>query len=76
VIVGITIPPAATNNIVIPAVNNLILQQFYQMQTSSELKNWTNQVSPFSATNVNMMYPRNYYPSNRSQLYFRVQVAP
>jgi hypothetical protein len=57
-------------------VTNLWLGSNYQLQASSNLINWTNQGSVFTAT-TNYWRSTNYWDvANWSQLYFRLQVAP
>jgi hypothetical protein len=48
----------------------------YQLQVSGDLNNWTNQGSPFTATNTSMVYPQYWDVDNWSQLFFRLQLSP
>jgi hypothetical protein len=59
-----------------PSFSNLTLTTNYQLQVSSDMSNWTNQGSPFMATNVSMVYPQYWDVDNWNQLFFRLQVAP
>lgn len=59
-----------------PSFSNLTLTTNYQLQVSSDLNNWTNQGSAFTATNTSMIYPQYWDVDNWSQLFFRLQVAP
>jgi hypothetical protein len=59
-----------------PSFSSLSLGTNYQLQVSSDMNNWTNQGSPFSATNTVMVYPQYFDVANWSQLFFRLQVAP
>jgi hypothetical protein len=47
----------------------------YQLQLSGDLANWTNQGSPFTATNSSMVYPQYWDVDNWGQLFFRLQMA-
>jgi hypothetical protein len=56
--------------------NNLQTGSNYQVQASSDLVNWTNQGSVFTAT-TNYWRSTNYWDvANWNQLFFRLQVAP
>jgi hypothetical protein len=59
-----------------PSFSFLSLGTNYQLQVSSDLNTWTNQGSPFTATNSSMIYPQYWDVDNWSQLFFRLQVAP
>ena len=59
-----------------PSFSNLLMGTNYQMQVSSDLVNWTNQGSAFTATNTSMVYPQYWDVENWGQLFFRVQTAP
>jgi len=48
----------------------------YQLQVSSNLNAWTNQGTPFVATNFNMAYPQYWDVDNWGKLFFRLQAAP
>jgi hypothetical protein len=56
--------------------NNLLNGSTYQVQASSDLVNWTNQGSVFTAT-TNFWQSTNYWNvSDWNQLFFRLQVVP
>lgn len=59
-----------------PSFSNLILSANYQLQVSSDMNNWTNQGSAFTATNTSMVYPQYWDVDNWHQLFFRLQVVP
>ena len=59
-----------------PSFSNLTLSTNYQLQISSDMKTWTNQGSPFTATNTSMVYPQYWDVDNWNKLFFRLQVAP
>jgi hypothetical protein len=59
-----------------PSFSDLRLGTNYQLQTSGDLITWTNQGSPFTATNPVMVYPAYFDVDNWNQLFFRVQVTP
>lgn len=59
-----------------PLFSDLLLGTKYQLQASADLINWTNQGSPFTATNPVMVYPAYFDVANWNQLFFRVQVTP
>jgi hypothetical protein len=59
-----------------PLFSDLLLGTNYQLQTSGDLITWTNQGSPFTATNPVMAYPMFFEVDNWDQLFFRVEVAP
>jgi hypothetical protein len=59
-----------------PSFNNLTLGTNYQLQVSGDLNTWTNQGSPFTATNPTMIYPQYWDVDNWNQLFFRLQVSP
>lgn len=61
---------------VVPTFSDLLAGTNYQLQVSSDLVNWTNQGSSFTATNSSMVYPRYFNVNNWNQLFFRLQVAP
>ena len=58
-----------------PAFSNLMVGTNYQLQVSADLNKWTNQGSPFSATNTSMVYPQYWGVDDWSQLFFRLQVT-
>jgi hypothetical protein len=59
-----------------PSFRGLTLTTNYQLQVSGDLNTWTNQGSPFTATNINMIYPQYWDVENWNSLYFRLQVSP
>ena len=59
-----------------PSFTGLTLTKNYQLQVSGDMKTWTNQGSPFTATNTSMIYPQYFDVDNWNSLYFRVQVSP
>ncbi len=59
-----------------PAFSGLAIGTNYQLQTSGNLINWTNQGSAFSATTNNMTYPQYWDVDGWGSLFFRLQVAP
>ncbi len=56
--------------------NNLWAGSNYQVQASSDLINWTNQGSVFTATNSNWQSTNYWNVSDWNQLFFRLQLAP
>src|ERR1035437_3615624 len=59
-----------------PSFRNLTLTTNYQLQVSSNMSTWTNQGSPFTATNTSMIYPQYWDVDNWVKLFFRVQSVP
>ena len=59
-----------------PSFSNLTLTENYQLQVSGNMKTWTNQGSPFTATNTSMIYPQYFDVDNWNSLFFRVQSVP
>lgn len=59
-----------------PSFSSLTLGTNYQLQVSGNLNTWTNQGSPFTATNTSMIYPQYWDVDNWDKLFFRLQVAP
>jgi len=59
-----------------PTFSGLYLGTNYQLQISGNMSTWTNQGSPFTATNMAMVYPQEWYVDNWNSLYFRLQVSP
>jgi hypothetical protein len=57
-------------------VNNLHSGSNYQVQASSDLINWTNQGSVFTATSSNWQSTNYWNVSNWNQLFFRLQLTP
>jgi len=58
-----------------PSCSYLSLGTNYQLQVSA-LNTWTNEGSPFTATNTSMVYPQYWDVDNWGQLFFRLQVSP
>jgi hypothetical protein len=61
---------------VLPTFTGLSLGADYQLQLSGNLITWTNQGSPFTATNNTMVYPQGFAVSNWNRLFFRLELAP
>jgi hypothetical protein len=60
-----------------PIFTDLNIGTNYQLQVSGDLLNtWTNQGSPFTATNPVMAYPQYFDVCNWGQLFFRLQASP
>lgn len=59
-----------------PSFANLRVGTKYQLQSSADMKTWTNQGSPFTATNTSMVYPQYWDVDNWNSLFFRLQVGP
>ena len=59
-----------------PSFSNLTLTTNYQLQVSSNMSTWTNQGSPFTATNSAMIYPQYFDVDNWDKLFFRLQSVP
>ena len=59
-----------------PSFSHLSLGTNYQLQVSGDLSIWTNQGSPFTATNSAMIYPQYWDVDNWGKLLFRLQVSP
>jgi hypothetical protein len=59
-----------------PSFSTLWLGTNYQLQVSGDLNTWTNQGSPFTATNTSMDYPQYWDVDNWNKLFFRLQVTP
>ncbi len=55
-----------------PSFTGLNIGTNYQMQVSTDLVNWTNSGSAFTATNSSMVYPQYFDVLDWSQLYFRL----
>jgi hypothetical protein len=60
---------------VVPTFSNLSIGSKYQLQSSMDLINWTNQGVTFMATNSSMAATQYFTVSNWNQLYFRLQGA-
>jgi|GEM_PF-1535415 len=61
---------------VVPTFSDLLVGTNYQLQASLGLNNWTNEGTPFTATNPVMVYPQYFNVTNWEQLYFRLEVVP
>ncbi len=61
---------------VVPTFSDLLIGTNYQLQAASSLNTWSNQGSPFTATNPVMVYPQYFNVTNWDQLYFRLEVVP
>jgi len=61
---------------VVPSFFDLLIGTNYQLQASSNLINWTNQGSVFTATNPTSQYPGYFLLNSGNQLYFRAQQVP
>ena len=59
-----------------PSFDGLDLGTNYQLQVSADMDRWTNQGSPFTATNTSMIYPQYWDVENWNSLFFRLQVSP
>jgi hypothetical protein len=59
-----------------PMFSNLYIGTNYQLQVSADLSAWTNQGSPFIATNSTMIYPQYFDVDNWNQHFFRLQISP
>ncbi len=59
-----------------PSFSNLILNTNYQLQVSTDLTNWINEGSVFSATNATMVFPQYFDVDNWNSLFFRLQQSP
>jgi len=59
-----------------PAFSDLLPGANYQLQISSDMSNWTNQGSTFTATNSTGVYPQYFDVENWNQLFFRLQIKP
>jgi hypothetical protein len=59
-----------------PSFSHINVGTNYQLQVSADLKTWTNQGSPITATNRNMVYPQYWDVDNWNQRFFRFQVSP
>jgi photosystem II stability/assembly factor-like uncharacterized protein len=55
-----------------PQFSNLIIGENYQLQVSGNLTTWTNQGTPFIATNSIVTYPQYFNVSDWNQLFFRL----
>jgi N-acetylneuraminic acid mutarotase len=59
-----------------PTFHDLFIGTNYQLQVSRNLNTWTNQGSPFTATNPVMVYPQYFDVCDWGQLFFRLQASP
>jgi len=56
-----------------PSFSNLSAGRTYQLQTSTDLVNWTNSGSAFTATNSSLVSTQYFDVPNWNQLFFRLQ---
>ena len=56
-----------------PTFSNLSAGRTYQLQTSTDLANWTNYGSAFTPTNSSMVYTQYFDVPDWNQLFFRLQ---
>jgi hypothetical protein len=56
-----------------PAFSYLFVGTNYQLQVSTDLTTWTNQGSPFTATNNTIVYPQYWDVDNWQSLFFRLR---
>ena len=59
-----------------PAFSDLFMGASYQLQLSADLTTWTNQGTPFIATDVVMEYPQYFDVDGWGGLFFRLQSPP
>jgi hypothetical protein len=59
-----------------PSFSFLSVGTNYQLQVSGDMNAWTNQGSPFIATNSSMVYPQYFDVETWGKLFFRLQVSP
>ena len=59
-----------------PSFSRLAIGTNYQMQISSDMVNWANEGTAFTATSETMVYPQYFDVENFNKLFFRVQIAP
>jgi len=59
-----------------PSFDGLALGTNYQLQVSADMNTWTNQGSPFIATNTSIIYPQYWDVDNWNSLFFRLSIAP
>jgi hypothetical protein len=59
-----------------PSFSHMAAGTNYQLQVSGDLSTWTNQGTPFTATNSSMIYPQYFDVDNWNSLFFRLQVSP
>lgn len=69
-------PIASLLKAVKPVFSNLSVGTNYQLQTSSDFISWTNQGSPFTATNFMITYPQYWDMDIGEQLFFRLKASP
>jgi hypothetical protein len=66
-------PSVALIKAVKPSFSNLTIGTNYQLQVSTDLVNWTNYGSAFTATNSSMASTQYFDVPNWNQLFFRLQ---
>ena len=59
-----------------PTFSGLYLGTKHQLQTSGNMSTRTHQGSPFTTTNITMVYPQEWFVDNWNSFYFRLQVSP
>ncbi|MBE0545661.1 MAG: hypothetical protein IH623_30385 [Verrucomicrobia bacterium] len=59
-----------------PYFSNLIVGTKYQLQVSGDMSVWTNQGSPFTATNTGIVLPQYSDVGNWGGLFFRLEPSP
>jgi hypothetical protein len=59
-----------------PSFSFLTTGTKYQLQLSSDMNTWTNQGSPFTATNSSMVYPQYFDVENWGQLFIQLKATP
>lgn len=59
-----------------PSFTDLLIGTNYQLQASGDMNTWTNQGSPFTATNTSWVYPQYTDVENWDRLFFRLQILP
>jgi hypothetical protein len=55
---------------------NLVVGLNYQVQGSSDLRNWGNQGSEFTATTANWQSTNHWNASDANRFFFRLKVVP
>jgi len=69
-------PRVSLTKAVKPGLSNLVVGLSYQLQVSSNLVTWTDHGTPFTATDVSMVYPQYFDVDVWHSLFFRARVAP
>ena len=55
-----------------PVFERISIGSSYQLQVSTDGLNWSNDGSPFTATNISMAYPKEWDVENWNQMFFRL----